>query len=137
MTTMVSTFYFERTHAQLSSRPIRRCNDGVLIVVHVPTYIRFPRLIIGPDVVLGVQLISIYVRVCVRRCWSLIALAAAFCCVPHPLHFASTMRPHSNEVCLTFSDPTKKICITIPTFEDVEQFFVTFHREISECHSNH
>jgi len=39
VTTMVSTFYFERTHAQLSSRPLRRCNDGVLIVVHVPTYV--------------------------------------------------------------------------------------------------
>jgi len=45
VTTMVSTFYFEpRTHAQLSSRSIRRCNDGVLIVVHVPTYIYFPQL---------------------------------------------------------------------------------------------
>jgi len=57
----------------------------------------------------------------------------AFCCSIRPLQgSATTMHPPSNQVCLSFSDPKKRYCITIPTFEDIQQFFVTFHREISE-----
>ncbi|KIM39664.1 hypothetical protein M413DRAFT_447127 [Hebeloma cylindrosporum] len=44
------------------------------------------------------------------------------------------MHPRPNQVCLSFSDPTKRVCITIPTFEDVKQFFATFHREIIVAH---
>ena len=44
------------------------------------------------------------------------------------------MHPNSNQACLTFFEPTKEICITIPTSEDVKQLFAEFH-ELSEYRS--
>ena len=84
------------------------------------------------------RLISIEVS---EACCNLLTLDYVYCgflllASAHP--FTSTMHPRPNQVCLTFSDPTKKVCITIPTFEDVGEFFATFHREISEYRrSNH